>query len=175
MGVTQPPIPCPTEGCLVISVLMSSRHFSKTYPRKEACRGATAFVAIPLDTRGWLHRPSSEERTSTYQGEERSKRVVVSRAQSPWTVAALAAGLPISRWYRRTVAEGTQGPLTYVFARQRVTLGKEGLPARTVWLVLKRTLEAAPSYSAYISNAPECSGAHTLEPLCVVEWPALGD
>src|SRR5215471_17874783 len=34
MGVTQPPIPCPTEGCLVISVLMSSRHFSKTYPRK---------------------------------------------------------------------------------------------------------------------------------------------
>src|SRR5215471_14849483 len=34
MGATQPPIPCPTEGCLVISVMLSYRHFSKTYPRK---------------------------------------------------------------------------------------------------------------------------------------------
>src|SRR5262249_38709616 len=34
MGAIQPPIPCPTEGCLVISVMRSSRHFSKTYPRK---------------------------------------------------------------------------------------------------------------------------------------------
>src|SRR5215813_2603512 len=34
MGAMQPPIPCPTEGCLVISVMRSSRHFSKTYPRK---------------------------------------------------------------------------------------------------------------------------------------------
>ena len=30
----QRPIQCPTEGCLVTSVLMSYRHFSKTYPRK---------------------------------------------------------------------------------------------------------------------------------------------
>src|SRR5215831_12071791 len=35
MGATQPPIPCPTEGCLVISVMRSYRHFSKTYPRKD--------------------------------------------------------------------------------------------------------------------------------------------
>jgi hypothetical protein len=34
MGATQPPIPCPIEGCLVISAMLSPRHFSKTYPRK---------------------------------------------------------------------------------------------------------------------------------------------
>jgi hypothetical protein len=34
MGATQPPIPCPRERCLVISAILSSRHFSKTYPRK---------------------------------------------------------------------------------------------------------------------------------------------
>jgi hypothetical protein len=39
MGATQPPIPCPIEGCLVISAMLSSRHFSKTYPRKEGLPG----------------------------------------------------------------------------------------------------------------------------------------
>src|SRR5262249_59909076 len=34
MGATQPPIPCPTEGSLVTSCMLSSRHFSKTYCRK---------------------------------------------------------------------------------------------------------------------------------------------
>src|SRR5215813_2330728 len=45
MGAMQPPIPCPTEGCLVISVMRSSRHFSKTYPRKgEPGRGVAHTV-----------------------------------------------------------------------------------------------------------------------------------
>src|SRR5262245_44353033 len=40
MGATQPPIPCPTEGCLVTSCLLSYRHFSKTYCRKPPPSGA---------------------------------------------------------------------------------------------------------------------------------------
>ena len=44
--------------------------------------------------------------------------------------------------------------MTYEFARQRVTLCKEGLPDRTVWLVLKRTVGAKPSYAYAISHAP---------------------
>src|SRR5215813_376002 len=61
---------------------------------------------------------------------------------------AVAASLPASSWYRRKVSEGTKGPITYEFARQRVTLCKEGLPDRTVWLVIKRTLGAEPSYTS---------------------------
>src|SRR5215831_17994248 len=53
MGAMQPPIPCPTEGCLVISMMMSSRHFSKTYPRK-AGRGGLS----PATVRLWFHRLS---------------------------------------------------------------------------------------------------------------------
>ena len=67
--------------------------------------------------------------------------------QPPCTVAALAVRLPAASWYRRTVSEGTKGPITYEFARQRVTLCKDGLPERTVWLVLKRTVGAEPSYA----------------------------
>src|SRR5262245_18056239 len=35
MGETQLPIRCLTEGCLVTSLMMSYRHFSKTYCRKS--------------------------------------------------------------------------------------------------------------------------------------------
>ena len=39
-------------------------------------------------------------------------------------------------------------------SRQRVPLCQEGLPERTVWLVMKRTLGADPGYSSAISHAP---------------------
>jgi SRSO17 transposase len=130
----------------------------------DACVGVTAFVAIPGDTRCWLQRPRSAAKTYTYKGEVRSKRVVVALDQPPCTVAALAARLPAASWYRRTVSEGTKGPITYEFARQRVTLCKDGLPERTVWLVLKRTVGAEPSYAYAISNAPAST------PLSLFVW-----
>jgi SRSO17 transposase len=65
-----------------------------------------------------------------------------------------AHGLPSSRWYRRRVSEGSKGPIAYEFARRRVTLCREGLPDRTVWLVVKRSLSSTPKYGYYISNAP---------------------
>lgn len=37
---------------------------------------------------------------------------------------------------------------------RRVTLCRDGLPDRSVWLVMKRSLGEAPSYWYYISNAP---------------------
>lgn len=100
----------------------------------------------------------------------RSKRVVVGSDQAPCTVAALAARLPASSWYRRKVSEGTKGPIEYAFARQRVTLAKEGLPERTVWLVITRTLGAAPSYSYAISNAPVSTPLRTFVWLRGVRW-----
>lgn len=89
-------------------------------------------VIAPMD------KPSRE------QGEVRSKRVVVGPAHAPGTVAAVAAHLPASRWSWRKGSEGTQGPIESALARQRVTLGKAGLPERTVWLVINRTVGAHP-------------------------------
>ena len=86
------------------------------------------------------------------------------------TVAALAARLPASRWYRRKVSEGTKGPIEYEFARQRVTLSKGGLPDRTVWLVIKRTLGAEPRYTYAISNAPRSTPLSTFVWLSGRRW-----
>jgi len=96
--------------------------------------------------------------------------VVVGPAPDPSTVAALAARLPASSWYRRKVSEGTKGPIEYEFARKRVTLCQDGLPERTVWLVIKRTLGAEPSYSYYMSNAPVSTPLRIFVWLSGVRW-----
>ena len=136
----------------------------------DACVGSTAFVAIPSETRCWLQRPRTADKRYKYKGEARAKRVVVAPDSPPRTVATVAASLPASSWYRRKVSEGTKGPIVYEFARQRVTLCKEGLPDRTVWLVIKRTLGAAPSYTYAISNAPASTPLRTFVWLSGLRW-----
>ncbi|HEY7493538.1 MAG TPA: IS701 family transposase [Candidatus Tectomicrobia bacterium] len=136
----------------------------------DACIGVTMFVAIPSETRCWLQRPRTEDKTYSYRGGVRSKRVVVAPHNAPSSVAAVAARLSAASWYQRTVAEGTKGPMTYAFARQRVTLCKDGLPERTVWLVIKRTLGATPTYSYYIRDAPASTPLRTFVWLSGLRW-----
>jgi SRSO17 transposase len=136
----------------------------------DACMGVTALVAIPSETRCWRQRPKTEDKTYRYKRAERSKRVVVASGPAACTVAAVAASLPASSWYRRKVSEGTKGPIEYAFARQRVTLCKEGLPERTVWLVIKRTVGATPVDSYYISNAPVSTPWRIFVWLSGVRW-----
>jgi SRSO17 transposase len=136
----------------------------------DACVGVTTFVAIPAETRCWLQRPQTEDKTYLYKGEVHAKRVVIAPDNVPCTVAALAARLPASRWYRRRVSEGTKGPIVYAFARQRVTLCKDGVPERTVWLVIKRTMGAQPIFSYYISNAPASTPLRTFVWLSGLRW-----
>jgi SRSO17 transposase len=136
----------------------------------DACVGVTTFVAIPADTRCWLQRPRTEDKTYIYKGDVRSKRVVVTPHNAPSSVAAVAASLPMSSWYQRTVSEGTKGPIAYAFARQRVTLCKEGLPERPVWLVIKRTMGPEPTCAYYISNAPASTPLRTFVWLSGLRW-----
>ena len=110
---------------------------------------------MPSDTRCWLQRPVTTEKTSQYTGARRAQRVGAPAVAAPLTVAALAQPLPSSGWSRRRVSAGSTGPIAYAFARTRVTLCKDDLPERTVWLVITRTLGAHPTDALYISHAPE--------------------
>jgi len=136
----------------------------------DACVGTTALVAISSETRCWPQRPTTQEKAYRYKGAERAKRHLLPTALPPQKVAALAATLPAWQWYRRTVSEGTQGPIAYDFARHRVTLCKDGLPERTVWLVIKRTCSSAPTYAYAISNAPASIPLRTLVWLSGIRW-----
>src|SRR5262245_52611080 len=136
----------------------------------DACVGVTTFVAIPADTRCWLQAPRTAEQVYRHKGAVRTKQAVVSPDTAPCTVEALAARLPASRWYRRRVSEGTKGPIVYAFARQRVTLCRDGLPDRPVWLVIKRTMGPEPTYAYYSSNAPASTPLRTFVWLSGLRW-----
>jgi SRSO17 transposase len=136
----------------------------------DACVGVTALVSIPAESRCWLQRPATLEKTYTYKGEVRTKRVLAPSAKVALTVEALAQSLSPHVWYRRKVSEGSKGPIEYEFARKRVTLCKEGLPDRTVWLVMKRSLGANPSCWYYISNAPESAPLRLFVWLSGIRW-----
>ena len=135
----------------------------------ETCVGTVAFVATPADTRCWLQPLATTPHTYTSKGAQRTKRVAVTDTP-PGTVAALAHAIPATFWYRRTVSEGTKGPITYEFARKRIRLCKEGQPTTVVWLLIKRTLGAHPQYWYYLSNAPLSAPLRLFVWLSGVRW-----
>jgi SRSO17 transposase len=137
-----------------------------------ACKawvGTGAFVATPADTRCWPQPLATTTHTYTYKGAHRTKRVAVTDTP-PSTVAELARAIPATFWYRRTVSEGTQGPITYEFARKRIMLSKEGHPTTAVWLLIKRTLGTHPQYWYYLSNAPVSAPLRLFVWLSGVRW-----
>jgi hypothetical protein len=83
-----------------------------------------------------------------------SKKVLSSKTKNNISVKALAKSINNFFWYRRKVSEGTKGPIEYEFTKRRIVLSRQGLPHKTVWLLIRRTLEKEPQYSFYISNAP---------------------
>jgi len=96
--------------------------------------------------------------------------VVPESEKKPVDFATLASRINSFFWYRRKVSEGTKGPIEYEFTKRRITLCKEGLPYKTVWLIIKRTLGANREYSYYISNAPPSTRLKLFVWLSGVRW-----
>ena len=84
--------------------------------------------------------------------------------------ATLARSINSFFWYRRKVSEGTKGPIEYEFTKRRITLCKGGLPCKTVWLIIKRTLGADRKYTYYISNAQVSTQLRRFVWLSGVRW-----
>ena len=69
--------------------------------------------------------------------------------------------LPSEDWREITVAQGSQGPRTYMFSAQRVRATKRRKPGEEMWAVYRRNLDGSePRY--YLSNAPEDTTLETL-------------
>ena len=137
----------------------------------ESCVGKIYFVSIPCDTQCWLKKPITMRKEYKYKGKVHSKVVVEKTEKKPITVKTLAKYINDYFWYRRKVSEGTKGPIEYEFTKRQVTLSKNGVPWKTVWLVMKRTIEDNPSYYYYISNAPVSTRLKTFVWLSGMRWP----
>jgi SRSO17 transposase len=136
----------------------------------EAGVGPVAFVAMPEETRGWLQPLAPQRHTDKYRGETPTKRVTAAPDIPARTVAQLARELGAPCWYRRTVSEGTKGPLTYALARQRGPLCQAGQPAQTVGFVSQRTRGEEATYGYSMSNAPWSASGRLLVGLSGLRW-----
>jgi SRSO17 transposase len=136
----------------------------------EACRDLTYMVAMPADTHCWLQGPVLERKLYRYKGEARTKRTVAQKDSHPPSVGTDAKGIHNSFWPRRTVLEGTKGPIEYEFTKRRIMLCRDGGPDRPIWLVIKRSLGEQPSYWYYISNARWSTRLPTFVWLSGVHW-----
>lgn len=136
----------------------------------EKCNGTIYFVSIPADTQCWLRRPMTREKQYRYNGEIRVKEVLEKTEHKPISVETLAKSINDYFWYRRKVSEGTKGPIEYEFSKRQIILSKNGLPTKTVWLVIKRTIGDTPTYSYYLSNAPLNTRLKTFVWLSGIRW-----
>jgi len=116
--------------------------------------GALAATVLPAWS-GRGHRPTHP--------------VLAPQAPPAQAVEALAAALPPSAWQAVTVAEGAQGPRTYLFVAQRVWESRAGLPGRPCWLLLRRNLDGSEPRS-YLSNAPPETALLTLAQVAAARW-----
>jgi SRSO17 transposase len=132
--------------------------------------GVTYMVQVPETTLCWLKQPVTVKKTYTYKGQKRTKKVLAGESGKPVPFKSIAASLNNFFWYRRKVSEGTKGPIEYEFTKRRVILAKDGLPDKTVWLLIRRTIEKCPQYSFFISNAPSSTRLKTLVWLSGLRW-----
>ena len=136
----------------------------------EALPGKTYFVTVPKGTQCWLKRPMTITKTYCWGGKTRTKTVLVDTGSKPISVDQLARNINDYFWYRRKVSEGTKGPIVYEYTRRQVILAAAGLPRKTVWLLIRRTLGEKPQYSFFISNVSTSTRLKTLVWLSGLRW-----
>ncbi|MCP4139594.1 MAG: IS701 family transposase [Chloroflexi bacterium] len=131
----------------------------------------TYFVSLPGDSLCWLKMPATVEKKYKYRGKEKTKKILKKKNEKkPVPLSQLAETTNDYFWYKRKVSEGAKGPIEYEFSKRRVVLSKDGLPDKTVWLVLKRTISNDPTYYYYVSNALSSTRLETFVWLSGIRW-----
>ena len=136
----------------------------------DSLPGITYFVSVPKNTLCWLKRPMTITKQYRWGGKRRTKTVLVDKNSKPMSVGDLARNINDYFWYRRRVSEGTKGPIVYEFTRRQVILSAAGLPEKTVWLLIRRTIGDDPQYSFFISNASSSMRLKTFVWLSGLRW-----
>ena len=132
--------------------------------------GITYLVSVTKKTRCWLKRPMTISKQYRWGSKIRTKTVLADTGSKPMAVCELAKNINDYFWYRRQVSEGTKGPIVYEFTRRQVILSASGLPEKTVWLLIRRTIGDDPQYSYFISNASTSTRLKTLVWLSGLRW-----
>jgi len=157
----------PFRYVLADSIYGMSPEFIETV---DTLPNVTYLVSVTKSIPCWLKRPMTITKQYRWGGKARTKTVLVNTDSKPMAVGELAKNINDYFWYRRQVSEGTKGPIVYEFTRRQVVLSAAGLPQKTVWLLIRRTLGDDPQYSFFISNASSSTRLKTLVWLSGLRW-----
>jgi SRSO17 transposase len=157
----------PFRYILTDSIYGMSPEFIETV---DTLPNVTYLVSVTKSTPCWLKRPMTITKQYRWGGKARTKTFLVNTNSKPMAVGELAKNINDYFWYRRQVSEGTKGPIVYEFTRRQVVLSAAGLPQKTVWLLIRRTLGDDPQYGYFISNASSSTRLKTLVWLSGLRW-----
>ena len=131
---------------------------SPSFREGLATLGVWYVLDVPAGFTVW---PQEPERTSpAYQGRGAPRKPRLMGGQRR-TMEQRSDELPYEAWREITVAEGSQGPRSYMFCAQRVRVTRKGKPGQEAWAVYRQNLDGSePRY--YLSNAPEDTPLETL-------------
>ena len=133
----------------------------------ERALGMRYVLDVPGNTPVWPLAPSWTSLDYPGFGRSRKPRLVDGQRR---TMEQRSDELPDEAWREITVAQGSQGPRSYMFCAQRVRVTRKGKPGQEAWAVYRRNLDGSePRY--YLSNAAEDTMLETLAYVGGSRWP----
>jgi SRSO17 transposase len=132
--------------------------------------GLWYFTEVAHTTRVWAERPALHMPPWRGRGRRPQRARLVEGGPQAHTVLGMASALPAEAWIRRTIKEGSQGPMVADFAALRVVAVRDALPGPDVWLVLRRHIETQ-ELKTYLCNAPIDTPLETHVRMSGMRWP----
>ena len=131
---------------------------SPSFREDLAALGMRYVLDVPAGFTVWPLEPEWTRPECQGRGAPRKPRLREGQRQS---MEQGAAAIPEEDWREITVAQGSQGPRTYLFSAQRVRPTSRRKPGEPHWAVYRRNLDGGePRY--YLSNAPWDTPLETL-------------
>ena len=141
---------------------------SPSFRESLAALGMRYVLDVPGSTPVWPLAPSWTSPEYPGFGRPRKPRLVDGQRR---TMEQRSDELPDEAWREITVAEGSQGPRSYMFGAQRVRVTRKGKPGEEAWAVYRRNLDGSEPRYYLSSNAPEDTMLETLAYVGGSRWP----
>lgn len=133
--------------------------------------GKWYFTEIKTTTPIWRTPPKVHVPKWKGRGRHPTRLRLCAVNKHPLQVQHLVRDIPKKDWVQATIKEGSQGPIACDFAFLRVTESRGNLPAKELWLILRRNLDDPSVIKYYFSNAPADTPLIELVRLSGMRWP----
>lgn len=169
-------------GLAMLRQARAAGHLEGRWVAGDDAYGMVPTLRDALDADGWRYVLDVPQTTPVFtqcapvlvppwsgRGRVPTKPRLAPAAPLPQTAHDVAASLPPTAWQEVTVAEGAQGPRTYLFVALRVWESRAGVPGRVSWLLLRRNRDGSEA-RYYLSNAPADTPLLVLAQVAAARW-----